>query len=321
MPLTVWTNVSLTPKESAWLAAEIAPHVLVVAEGTASNLVSGGPDPRCQSANIAFGQPAVEDLLESVTLRWTHLTSAGYTRYDRDDLRESLAQRGATLTNSSSVYDDPCAHHVLAFMLEHSRHLHGALDLQRQANWAYADMRARQRVLTGQAAVIVGYGAIGRRLAELLAPFGMSLVGIKRSVSGTEAIPCFPIGEIADHLGNADHVVNLLPASPSTERLFGSSLFAKFRPGAAFYNVGRGDTVVQEDLLAALGSGQVGAAYLDVTSPEPLPAEHPLWSTPNVVITPHVAGGVQDESQRLLDHFVANFRRFVGGEALRDRVL
>lgn len=320
-PLIIWTNMGLSATEAEWLRGQIVPHTLFVAGSTASNLVSGSRDLNCQSADVAFGQPAVEDLLESASLRWVQLTSAGYTRYDRDDVKTHLRDLGGALTNSSGVYDDPCAHQVLAFMFEHNRSLHTALGWQQMQTWAYSEMRAVQRVLTGQSAVIVGYGAIGRRLTELLAPYRMRLVGIRRRVQGDEAIPTFRVDEIGDHLSDADHVVNLLPANASTEKIFSEFLFSRFKPGAAFYNVGRGDTVDQLALIAALERGQVGAAYLDVATPEPLPTEHPLWTAPNTVITPHVAGGVQDESQRLLDHFVGNFRRLLSGGDLVDRIV
>ena len=115
-------------------------------------------------------------------------------------------------------------------------------------------------------------------------------------------------------------MVNLLPASESTEKLFDQELFAAFKPGARFYNGGRGATVDQDALLANLESGHLSAALLDVTDPEPLPPEHALWSAPNCVITPHSAGGHHDEHDRLVDHFLANLARFEAGEALDDRV-
>ena len=313
--------MTLTPDEAEWLRVQIGPHELLIAQATASNLVSGASDPACRGADVCLGQPAVEDVLGSSTLRWIHLTSAGYTRYDREDVKASLTARDAVLTNSSGVYDDPCAQQVLAFMLEQSRFLHGCLRLQDEQDWAYVEMRRRQRVLTGQSAVVVGYGAIGRRLVELLSPFRMDLKAVRRTVSGQEEIPTFPVSELEEHLGDADHVINLLPANTSTERIFNGSAFGRIKKGATFYNVGRGDTVEQHALVEALKIGQVGAAYLDVTSPEPLPKGDPLWTAPNVYITPHVAGGVQDESQRLLDHFLGNLKRFGAGVNLMDRII
>ena len=126
--------------------------------------------------------------------------------------------------------------------------------------------------------------------------------------------------ELAEALGLADHVVNLLPDNPSTESFMGPERFSQMKPGAQFYNVGRGTTVDQGALIAALRAGTLGAAYLDVTVPEPLPPEHELWTTPNCFITPHTAGGRHDQDEALVRHFLANLRCYEKGQELRDRV-
>ena len=319
--LTVWTNHDLEPAKLVWLQAQIAPHMLVRSGASqVNNLTEGGQDEACTSADIAFGQPSVDDLLASNSLKWVHITSAGFTRYDRKDLSDALKAAGTTFTNSSSVYDDPCAQHAFAMMLCHNRQLLTSARSYEDHNWSYANLRPIERVLGDENVLIVGYGAIGVRLTELLKPFGCNVRGIRRTVQGTESIPTYPIHEMNEHLAWADHVVNLLPAGPTTDKLIGSAQFAAMKPGAAFYNVGRGDTVDQEALVVALNTGQVGAAYLDVTTPEPLPADHPLWSAPNCLITPHVAGGMQNEMDVLVDHFLANFKRYLADEPLRDIV-
>ena len=122
-------------------------------------------------------------------------------------------------------------------------------------------------------------------------------------------------------LAEADHVVNILPESAATKRFFDQARFARLKPGAVFYNIGRGATVDQDALLGALRSGRIGAAWLDVTDPEPLPDTHPLWAEPNCFITPHVAGGHTGEACTLVRHFLENLERFTQGEALVDRVI
>ena len=116
-------------------------------------------------------------------------------------------------------------------------------------------------------------------------------------------------------------MVNILPDSGSTRQFFNDIRFAGFRPGAVFYNIGRGTTVDQDALLAGLRSGRVGAAWLDVTDPEPLPEGHPLWQEPKCFITPHIAGGHAGETMTLVRHFLDNFQRFIQGEKLVDRVM
>ncbi|RYG28353.1 D-2-hydroxyacid dehydrogenase, partial [bacterium] len=132
-------------------------------------------------------------------------------------------------------------------------------------------------------------------------------------------VPTHPIGELDEFLPGADYVANILPANAASERLFDAATFSKMREGALFMNIGRGTTVDQDALLAALP--RLAAAYLDVTDPEPLPKEHPLWREPKVVITPHSAGGHRGEDVRLVRHFLANLARFEAGETLMDRVM
>jgi phosphoglycerate dehydrogenase-like enzyme len=225
------------------------------------------------------------------------------------------------MTNSSSVFDEPCAQHVVAFMLAWARKLPQALESQFDGQvWAYDKLRAISRILADETVLILGFGAIGRRVAELLAPFRLRLISVRRTVHGDEPIEAHAISELDSLLPRADHIVNVLPASSSTDRLMSAERFELVKPGAIFYNVGRGTTLDQPALIAALESGRLGAAYLDVTDPEPLPSDHPLWLTPNCYITPHVAGGMQDEMLQLVRHFLDNLRLFESGAPLEDRI-
>ena len=142
---------------------------------------------------------------------------------------------------------------------------------------------------------------------------------MRRSAKSDETVPTFRIEELDRLLPEADYVANILPANASTDGLFDKSKFAKMKDGAFFSNIGRGTTVDQEALLGALG--RLAGAYLDVTDPEPLPKDNPLWSAPGVFITPHTAGGHRGEEIRLVRHFLANLKRFRAGESLADRVM
>lgn len=321
--LTIWTNAQFAEGQRAQLVEGVKPHRLVFStQLSASNLDKAAPDPALLEADIALGQPDPDSALDTKKLRWIHLTTAGYTRYDTPEFRTAFGGRGAQLSNSSGVYDEPCAEHVLAFMLAHARQLPASLDAQRTDRaWPYLARRAASRLLLGQSVVLLGFGAIGRRLAELLAPFGVTITAVRRRPAGDENVSVVTEDKLAEALASADHVVNILPENPATIRFVNAGRLAAFKNGAVFYNVGRGTTVDQDALLAALQSGQLGAAYLDVTDPEPLPPTHPLWSAPNCVITPHSAGGHDTEQQRLVQHFLDNLRRFERGEALADRVI
>lgn len=321
--LTIWTNAQFAEMPRAQLVESTKSHRVVFStQLSASNLDKAAPDPALLEADIALGQPDPDFALGAKQLRWIHLTTAGYTRYDSPEFRGAFGGRGAVLSNSSGVYDEPCAEHVLALMLAHARQLPASLDAQRTDRaWPYLARRAASRLLLGQRVVLLGFGAIGRRLAQLLAPFGMKITAVRRRPAGDENVAVVTEDKLAEALASADHVVNILPENPATIRFVNAARIADFKPTAVFYNVGRGTTVDQDALLAALQSGRLGAAYLDVTDPEPLPATHPLWSTPNCYITPHSAGGHDTEQQRLVQHFLDNLRRFERGEALADQVI
>jgi phosphoglycerate dehydrogenase-like enzyme len=312
--LTVWTNHRMSAEQEATLRDAARAHRLIL-----------GPQATPQSlaeADVAFGQPPADEARDSQRLRWVQLSSAGYGSYDRSDIRAAFARRGAVLTKSSFVYSTPCAEHVLAFMLAYARRLPDAFAEQRgERGWPQDALRRQSRLLSGQRIILFGFGSIGARLAELLAPFTPHLTGVRRDTSGAQPIEAigFDDPRLPTRLGAADHVINLLPGTPATANFFGPQLFASFKPGAIFYNVGRGSTVDQGALLAALTSRRLEAALLDVTDPEPLPPEHPLWQAPSCYITPHSAGGHHDEGDRLVDHFITNLKRFERSEPVRDR--
>jgi len=272
---------------------------------------------------VAFGQPDAASAMTSPRLRWIQVPSAGYAPYDNEAFWSALRGRGALFTNSSTVFAEPCAEHALAFILAQARQLPqcfaGRLE---DTVWPSARRRADSRLLLGQRAVFLGFGAIGRRLAQCLAPFQMDITIVRRHVRGDEeGVKAIAADRLDEALAGADHVVNLLPESAGTRHFFNASRFAAMQRGAVFYNIGRGVTVDQGALVEALRSGRIAAAYLDVTDPEPLPREHPLWSAPNCFITPHTAGGHRGEEERLARHFLANLERFVNGRPLEDRIV
>src|SRR4051812_37543037 len=170
--LRIWYNMNYPAAATELLKKEVPPHQLVFARSLqSSNLDSGAPDPQLAEADIAFGQPNPDALLNLPNLKWVHLTSAGYERYDRTDLREACKSRGTILTNSSSVYDEPCAEHTFAMMLALARRLPDAWERQRTDHtWPAAAIRANCHLLVGQTVLILGYGAIARRLIEMLGP-------------------------------------------------------------------------------------------------------------------------------------------------------
>jgi len=325
MSLIVWTNHELRPEARAILAAGLTAaggQLVESASSSRSVLMPGASDPALAAADIAYGQPTPEDVMQSPRLKWLALSTAGYTRYDRADFRAAMQARGTVVSNASAVFADPCAQQMLAGMLALARNL--PVQLRNQdgpREWRYLEDRYTNRVLTEQTVLLLGFGAIGRRLAALLAPFGSRVLAFRRAPQGDEGVEIVTEPGLEAALGAADQVVNLLPDSVATRDFMTAGRFAQMKRGARFYNVGRGTTVNQPALIAALESGQVGGAYLDVMEPEPLPPAHPLWSAPNCFITCHLGGGTGDQDEKLVRHFLENLRRFTQGESLADRII
>jgi phosphoglycerate dehydrogenase-like enzyme len=312
--LTVWTNHRFNAAQEERLR-----------RATSAKLVfqPGGADAsELKDADVAFGQPPLAGVLASPRVRWVQLSSAGYSSYDQSETRRVFAARGAVLTKSSFVYASPCAEHVLAFMLCWARRLPWALRTQwGDRSWPQGELREQSALLEHQRVMLFGLGSIGARLVELLRPFTSQLLGVRRRLRGDEPIPTlrFEDAALPEELGRADHVVNLLPGADETRLYFDAARLSLLKSSAVFYNVGRGSTVDQRALAALLTEGRLQAALLDVTDPEPLPPEHPLWTTQNCFVTPHSAGGHHDEGDRLVDHFIANLRRFERSEPVLDR--
>ena len=320
---TIWCNNGFSPgqeSERDMLIQGVGAHRLLMFEGDDDGS-AGESREVLQFAEIAFGHPNAQTGSQSEKLLWIHLDSAGYTSFDHANIKQSLTQRGVALTNSSAVYDEPCAQHLLAMILALARQLPAALDVQRgNRSWPMQALRSRARLLNDQTVLILGFGAIARRLVELLRPLEMNLIAVRREIRGDESVPVMKTSDVDELLPRAHHVVNILPANQDTNNFLNAERLANLKPGAIVYNIGRGTTLDQDALLRELRAGRIAAAYLDVTEPEPLPPDHPLWETPNCFITPHIGGGHENEKERQVKHFLDNLRRFEKGDALRNRI-
>jgi phosphoglycerate dehydrogenase-like enzyme len=318
---TIWTNAFLTYPAEELLVRATSAHRLIIAGKTDHVLDVGTSDPRILEAEVVFGQPDPEAIGRSTKLRWLHLSSAGYARYDAPGTRDALKVRSVIMTNSSSVFDEPCAEHLMAWLLADARQLYRSFENQQgPRGWPQNELRQSMRLLVKETVLIVGYGAIGRRLAEFLTPYSVRVIGYRRTPQPAANIRVIGPAQLSSALAAADHVINILPDSPETQRFFDDKRLQQIKRGARYYNIGRGTTTDQEALARALKSGDILAAYLDVTDPEPLPPDHPLWSAPNCYITPHTGGGHASESLRIVEHFIDNLQRFERAEELINRV-
>jgi phosphoglycerate dehydrogenase-like enzyme len=270
-------------------------------------------DPRgSDGANLAKalsgGQPRT---------RWVQIVSAGYSGILSHPLPDALV-----VTNQGGAMAPAVAEHAMALILSHYRRLPSAFASQGTGTWASSTIRKELRSLEGSTVVILGLGHVGQALAARLKNFGVTVLGVTRDNAPHNAVDrTFSTKGMDGALAIADVVVLCLPASAETDRLIDAHRIAAMKPGALIVNVGRGTLIDMEALVEGLASGHLGGAALDVTDPEPLPPSHPLWRTPNVIITPHVAGGGSPLAAERVARVVGeNARRFLRGDALINRV-
>jgi len=322
-PLKIYSDTPFGETALNLLKSGIGPHALVFPEVMAESVLGQSvAGPAIRGVDLIFGQPDVASVLEVENLRWMHVSTAGYTRYDKPEFREAMKQRGVVVTNSSSVYADACVEHFMAYLFAQSRQLLPNL-ASSCANGSneWFGLRESAVPLAGQSLVILGYGTIAKRMIECLAPFGMRISAMRRSPRGDEPVPIFTPDTVGKALADADHVVNILPDNDDSHHFVNEALVASMKPGAVFYNIGRGRTVDQSALASALNSGQLSAAWLDVTDPEPLPEDHELRIARNCHITPHTAGGHRAESVTLVRHFLENLDRFQRNKPLLNQII
>ena len=243
----------------------------------------------------------------SARLRFLQLLTIGYDRLLTDKPQDSLSIASAGDSLSPAV-----AEHAVALMLALGRRIHEAQTNAAQQKWD-STQNTRMFSLDGKTIAIVGFGAIGKEAALRLRPFGAHVIGISRTAAPSDlADEVAPASELDAILPRADIVMLSTPLTDATRRLFDASRIARMKKGAVLINIARGQIVDTHAMVEALQSGQLGGAGLDVTDPEPIPADHPLWRAPNAIVTPHVAaaGGYR----RLGLFAAANVAAFLRGE-------
>ena len=218
MGLTIWCNAKFNESAERLLADGTKGHRLIyAADRDASVLAMGKEDPALASADVAFGQPDAAQSLAYRGIKWVEITSAGYTRYDTPEFREGFRARGSVFTNASGVFAEPVAQHTLAMMLALGRQLLAShRDQLTDHAWHYTQRRHDSILLNGQIVLLLGYGAIGRRLAELLAPLHMTVYAVRRQTRSEAGVRIIPESDLTRVLPLADHVVNILPDNDST---------------------------------------------------------------------------------------------------------
>jgi phosphoglycerate dehydrogenase-like enzyme len=254
---------------------------------------------------------------KSPGLKWLQIHPAGAERAIYRELRG----RGIKVTTASGATAVTVAHSVLGAVIALNRRWPLLVDAQRRHAWEPRLGERSPRDLKGQTAVIVGMGPIGLNIARLLDGLGMTSIGVRRS---PEAAPFFEsvvaYDRLFEVLPKADWLILCCPASPITRGLANQKVFAALPDGAAFVNVSRGEIAITQDVAAALASGKLSGAYLDVFDKEPLDPASALWDMPNVLISPHTASHSLGQNEAIFGIFLDNLTRFAAGKPLRNDV-
>jgi len=277
--------------------------------------VSAATPKEIAAADATIGVCSAEVLAQAKQLQWIQWPAAGV---DRCVQQPALHERGLLLTNLQRTMGPSMAEHVLAMMLALSRHLDYFLRQQQEGRWTREEAAPQLADLDGKTVLVVGLGGIGTEVARRAHALGMRVTATRASGrSGPDYVSYVGLPDELPKLAReADFIVNCAPLTPQTTGIFDSAFFATLKPGTYFISVGRGRSTVTADLIAALSSGHLAGAGLDVVDPEPLPADSPLWHLPNVIITPHVSAqtAVSQEQRNLV--LVENLRRYAAGEPM-----
>lgn len=259
---------------------------------------------------------ACHDVLRrAAALRWVHIHSAGADR----DIYVELRARGVTVTTSSGANAEVVAQTALAGLLALARRLPQLMAAQRAHRWAPLLGAGLPRDLAGQTAVLVGWGPIGQRVGTFLRLLGLKLIVVRTQAAlAQDGIEMVGYADFRAVLPRADWLLLACPLTARTRQLVDAQALAALPAGAGLINVARGEVVVEAALIAALQSGRLGGAFLDVFEHEPLAADSPLWDLPNVIATPHSAGHSDGSEARVAAIFLDNLRRYLAGEALAN---
>jgi D-3-phosphoglycerate dehydrogenase len=256
----------------------------------------------------------LKELLGRTAPKWVQLPFAGIESF----FDAGTIDDGRVWTCAKGIYGPACAEHALALMLAAARCLNEHVVA---TSWRGGTFGQPERRLKGATVLVVGTGGIGSALAQMLRPLGARIIAISRSGGSLEgAEKTGRAGDLASFASEADHVVIAAAHTAETHHMFDAAIFAAMKDDAWLINVARGGLVHTDDLVAALRSGSIGGAGLDVTDPEPLPDDHPLWSIDNVIITPHVANTWDMAVPELLALVERNVGRYAKGEELEGAV-
>ena len=256
-------------------------------------------------------EPMIEIARAATNLKWLNSIYAGVDFMPLDILKE----RGVVVTNGVGINAITIAEYVVMLMLSHAKGYRDVVRAQDRHEWLRDSPGKRE--LSGERVLLLGMGAIGSLIKTRLEAFDMTVVPVRRSGADGALRP----GEWRQKLGEFDWVVLAVPSTPETKHMIGALELAAMRPNGVLVNIARGDVVDQEALVSALREEKIEAALLDVTDPEPLPEDHPLWELGNAQVTMHLSGRAQTKMfQRSADRFIENLERWHKGEPVQPQL-
>ncbi|MCW2362957.1 MULTISPECIES: D-2-hydroxyacid dehydrogenase [Sphingobium] len=245
----------------------------------------------------------------AVKAKWLNTVIVGFDAFPIDEMRA----RGQIFTNGAGLMPDVIADYAVMGALVLAKRLDEVVRAHDRQTWLTRSPGTFE--LRGARALVIGYGAIGREIGTRLRSFGVAVTGVRRSADHADSV--IGPGDWRLRLAEFDFVIVAAPNTSETREMIGAEELAAMKPGARLINIARGDLIDQPALIAALESGHLGGAFLDVATPEPLPPEDPLWRAPNILITMHLSGRSQNSAfQRGAERFVRNIRHYLAGEPL-----
>ena len=322
-PNGVPAAIGLTPILSARYKQEHLARIAAAAPGSRIVTVSleGLADSDLSDVEVLLRGPMPQGIFDRLLSRcprlmWVHSATAGVERV----LTPAALERGIAITNARGVFSDPIAEYVLMMILAISRRLPLLLELQRERTWQPLEGREMADVTVG----VVGLGSIGTRVAQLALTFGSRVIATRRQPGAPEGLSgrleVLPPEELPRLMSESDFIVLALPLTSGTEGMFDGPLLAQAKPGAWLINVARGALLDDRALLRAVNDGRLGGAVLDAFRDEPLPSDSPLYTAPNVIVTPHTSWSSRRVLDRSIELFCDNLARFRTGEPLLNLV-
>lgn len=293
-------------------------HIKILRQAAPSASFYFGNDlTKLEQAEIIIGNISPQIISHLRSLKWLQLNSAGAGNY----CKKGILSNNIILTNATGAYGTAVSEHMMALLLAMMKRLYQYYEQNKTCVW---QDRGKVKTIRISVVLIVGFGDIGRNFGRIVKAMGAYVIGIRRRSKDIvpEANEMGTMDSLDTYLPRADIIVSALPDTPFTRKIYNKKRFEMMKKGSYFINVGRGNAVVQEDLIDSLNNNHIAGAAIDVTDPEPLPASSPLWSTPNLYITPHISGGLHTQVtwDGIVEIAAENLRRYNLGETLLNQV-